>query len=114
MPPEHASQYISRRGRYRRPVRDMLFLARDRQNNTIALGSYNVRAHLIQIQHNSSNVGRSAMLRRPDLSHAVGVHRDTLRAAVANRVRKIQQDTVRICRRIHRGLYRSTDRDFDS
>ena len=114
MPPEDASQNISRRGCYRRSVRDVVLLASHRQNNAVAFGRYNVRADLVQIEHNSSDVGSRAVLRRPDLSHAVGVHRDTLRAVVTDRVRKIQQDAVRVRRRIYRWLYRSTDRDFDS
>jgi hypothetical protein len=111
---EDASQDISRGCCDRRSVRDVLLLASHRQNNAVALGSDNVRANLIQIEHNSSDVRSGAVLRRPDLPHAVGVHRDTFRVVVTDRVRKIQQDAFRIHRRIHRWLYRGTDRDFNS
>jgi len=71
---EDSSQHISRCGCHGRSMRDVLLLARHGQNNAIALGRHNVWANLIQIEHNSSDVGSSAVLGRSDLSHAVGAH----------------------------------------
>jgi hypothetical protein len=93
-------------------VRDLL-AARNGQDNGIALGGYDVGVNLIHIENHSRDKGSGAVLRGSDLPHTVRVDCDLAGAVVADRVRKIQQDSVRIDRSINLGLDRSTDCDFD-
>jgi hypothetical protein len=91
----------------------MLFLASNGENNAVALSSDHVGANFVQVENDAGDVWTGAMLRGSDLAHAIGVHRDILRAAVADRVREIQQDAVWIHRSINLGFNRGADCDFD-
>lgn len=112
MPPEDTRNDVTRRSCDWCALRDML-LAGHGENDGVSLGCHYIRANLIQIENDSRDVWSGAMLRSSNLPHSVGVHRDILRVAVADRVREIQQDTVWIHRRINVGLNRGTDCDFD-
>jgi hypothetical protein len=90
-----------------------LLLASHSKDDAISLGRHNVRADFIQIENDASDVWGSAMLRGSNLAYAIGVHRHTFRAVVADGVRDIQEDPIRIYRSINLRLNRRTDGDLD-
>lgn len=114
MTAENTRKNVARRRCHRCAMGKVLLLAGYRQDDAVPLGRNHVRTHLVEIEDHSSHVRTRAVLPGSYLSHAVRIHRYGFGAVAADRVRKIQQDTVRIDRSINRGLYRSTDRDFNS
>jgi hypothetical protein len=91
----------------------VLFLASHCENDAVSLGRDDVWTNLIEIENDASDIWRSAVLRSSNLPHAVGVDRDILCAVVADRVREIQQDAIRVHRSVNFRLNRGTDGDFD-
>lgn len=112
MSPEDARNDVPRCRRDWCAMRDM-FLASHGENDCVSLGGHDVGANFIQVENDSGHEWGGAVLRSSDLPHAIGVHGDVLRVAIADRVREIQQDAVRTHRSVNFRLNRGTDCDFD-
>ena len=74
-----------------------------RHNNPVAVGLQRVGMRLIQVKNNSRDRRRGRVLARAHAEHAIRVHFN-FRGFAADRARKIQQDPVRIYRRLNRRL----------
>jgi hypothetical protein len=77
-------------------VGDVLVFAGDGENDGGSFGGYDVGADLVHIKNHTGDVRSSAVLCGSDLAHAICMDRDVPGAVVADRVRKVQQNAVRI------------------
>jgi len=67
---------------------------------------------LVKVHHDSSDQRQGAMLPGSHLANTIIIDGNCLRRGPRNCVRQVQQDSVRLHGRIHRGRHRGTQSDF--
>jgi hypothetical protein len=84
----------------------------NRKNNSVSFRLHRVGMGLIEVENDSRNRRAGAVLAGAHPMHSVGMDRNSFNAVVADGLRKVEQNPVRIGGRLKRRLYRTAERNF--